>query len=92
MRTIKLPSGEQVSAIGQGTWYMGDRKGEATREIAALQLGIDLGMTRKCTPMAAPNGSSRRRSPAGAIRYSSSAKCIRTTPPAPACRRRASAA
>jgi len=45
MRTIKLPSGEQVSAIGQGTWYMGDRKGEATREIAALQLGIDLGMT-----------------------------------------------
>jgi diketogulonate reductase-like aldo/keto reductase len=45
MRTVKLPSGEQVSAIGQGTWYMGDRKSEATREIAALQLGIDLGMT-----------------------------------------------
>jgi diketogulonate reductase-like aldo/keto reductase len=45
MRTVKLPSGEEVSAIGQGTWYMGDRKSEATREIAALQLGIDLGMT-----------------------------------------------
>src|ERR1700709_1484556 len=45
MRTVKLHSGEKVSAVGQGTWYMGDRKSEATREIAALQLGIDLGMT-----------------------------------------------
>src|SRR5580698_7876208 len=45
MRTVQLRSGEQVSAIGQGTWYMGERKTEATREVAALQLGIDLGMT-----------------------------------------------
>ncbi len=43
MRTVQLRSGEQVSAIGQGTWYMGERKSEATREVAALQLGIDLG-------------------------------------------------
>jgi diketogulonate reductase-like aldo/keto reductase len=45
MRTVGLRSGEQVAAIGQGTWYMGDRKTEAAREVAALQLGIDLGMT-----------------------------------------------
>jgi diketogulonate reductase-like aldo/keto reductase len=45
MRTVQLRSGEQVSAIGQGTWYMGDRRSEADREVAALQLGIDLGMT-----------------------------------------------
>jgi diketogulonate reductase-like aldo/keto reductase len=45
MRTVRLPSGEQVAAIGLGTWYMGDRKSEAAREIAALRLGIDLGMT-----------------------------------------------
>jgi diketogulonate reductase-like aldo/keto reductase len=45
MRTVALRSGEQVAAIGQGTWYMGDRKTEAAREIAALRLGIDLGMT-----------------------------------------------
>jgi diketogulonate reductase-like aldo/keto reductase len=45
MRTVQLRSGEQVSALGLGTWYMGERKSEATREIAALQLGIDLGMT-----------------------------------------------
>ena len=36
MRTVRLRSGEQVSAIGQGTWYMGDRKPEADREVAAL--------------------------------------------------------
>ena len=45
MRTVTLPSGEAVSAVGQGTWYMGDKKSEAAREVAALQLGIDLGMT-----------------------------------------------
>lgn len=45
MRTVALPSGEPVPALGQGTWYMGDRKTEAAQEIASLQLGIDLGMT-----------------------------------------------
>ena len=34
-----------MSALGQGTWHMGERKSERTREIAALQLGLDLGMT-----------------------------------------------
>ncbi len=45
MRTVTLPSGDQVAALGQGTWYMGDRKTNAAQEIAALRLGIDLGMT-----------------------------------------------
>lgn len=45
MRTVKLPSGELVPALGQGTWYMGERRGEAKREADALRLGIDLGMT-----------------------------------------------
>src|ERR671934_2791130 len=36
-------TGSSVSVIGQGTWYLdhGDRK----RAIAALQRGLDLGMT-----------------------------------------------
>ena len=36
-------TGASVSVIGQGTWYLdhGDRK----RAIAALQRGLDLGMT-----------------------------------------------
>jgi diketogulonate reductase-like aldo/keto reductase len=36
-------TGDQVSVIGQGTWYLdhGDRK----RAVAALRRGIELGMT-----------------------------------------------
>jgi diketogulonate reductase-like aldo/keto reductase len=43
--TVTLPSGRPVPALGQGTWHMGERKAERAREIAALQLGLDLGMT-----------------------------------------------
>jgi diketogulonate reductase-like aldo/keto reductase len=45
MRTVVLPGGETVPALGQGTWNMGERRGEAAKEAAALRLGIDLGMT-----------------------------------------------
>jgi len=45
MRTVRLPGGETVPALGQGTWYMGEKRGEARREADALRLGIDLGMT-----------------------------------------------
>lgn len=44
MRTVRLPSGEQVSALGQGTWYLGDDRFARRAEIAALQLGLDLGL------------------------------------------------
>lgn len=45
MRTVVLPGGEAVPALGQGTWYMGDRHASAKQEADALRLGIDLGMT-----------------------------------------------
>ncbi|MGE0416271.1 MAG: aldo/keto reductase [Acetobacteraceae bacterium] len=45
MRSVTLPGGELVPALGQGTWYMGDRKTNARAEADALRLGIDLGMT-----------------------------------------------
>jgi diketogulonate reductase-like aldo/keto reductase len=45
MRTVTLPGGETVPALGQGTWYMGERSSDALREADALRLGIDLGMT-----------------------------------------------
>lgn len=45
MRTIKLPSGRALPALGQGTWYMGENAREHEREVAALRLGLDLGMT-----------------------------------------------
>jgi len=43
MRTTNL-SGETVPVLGQGTWQLGERPARRGQEIAALQLGIDLGM------------------------------------------------
>jgi diketogulonate reductase-like aldo/keto reductase len=45
MQTVTLPGGETVPALGQGTWYMGERRGDAAHEAAALRLGVDLGMS-----------------------------------------------
>lgn len=45
MRTVKLPSGEAVSALGQGTWGMGEQARRAADEALALRLGLDLGLT-----------------------------------------------
>jgi diketogulonate reductase-like aldo/keto reductase len=44
LKTITLPSGEQVPTLGQGTWMMAAR-GKRESDIKALRLGIDLGMT-----------------------------------------------
>ncbi|MEJ6785405.1 aldo/keto reductase [Aminobacter sp. Piv2-1] len=43
--TTTLPSGELVPVLGQGTWMMGEDRRRAADEVAALKLGIDLGMT-----------------------------------------------
>jgi len=45
MRTVCLPDGERVPALGQGTWRMNENKSAHADEVAALRLGIDLGMT-----------------------------------------------
>ena len=45
MKTVILPSGEKIPALGQGTWNMGDTRETRAEEIATLQLGIDLGLT-----------------------------------------------
>lgn len=45
MKTIALPSGERVPALGQGTWNMGDRPEQRAAELAALRLGLDQGLT-----------------------------------------------
>ncbi|MGV9255071.1 aldo/keto reductase [Streptomyces sp. NPDC003697] len=44
-RRIALPSGEVIAALGQGTWYLGENPARREQEIAALRLGLDLGMT-----------------------------------------------
>ena len=45
MKTVTLPDGERVPALGQGTWRMGENTRAPKDEIAALRLGIELGMT-----------------------------------------------
>jgi diketogulonate reductase-like aldo/keto reductase len=43
--TVRLPSGEWVPQLGQGTWGMGESVRMRKQEVAALRLGIDLGLT-----------------------------------------------
>ncbi len=45
MQTIVFPDGAKVPAIGQGTWRMGEDPAERQREVAALRLGLELGLT-----------------------------------------------
>ena len=45
MKTLRLPSGETVAALGQGTWHIGDTTGARAEEIATLREGLDLGLT-----------------------------------------------
>jgi diketogulonate reductase-like aldo/keto reductase len=50
MRTVRFPGGgladgAVVPALGQGTWMMGEGAGHRAAEIAAIQAGIDHGMT-----------------------------------------------
>lgn len=45
VRTTLLPSGRPIPVLGQGTWRMGEDASRRQAEIAALRLGLDLGMT-----------------------------------------------
>lgn len=43
MKSVLLPCGEAVPALGMGTWNMGDVPARRADELATLQLGLDLG-------------------------------------------------
>jgi diketogulonate reductase-like aldo/keto reductase len=45
MPQITLPGGDKMPAYGQGTWHMGESRSQFAEEVAALKLGIDLGIT-----------------------------------------------
>jgi diketogulonate reductase-like aldo/keto reductase len=45
VRSIQLPSGATIPALGQGAWRMGEGRHPTHEEITALRLGLDLGMT-----------------------------------------------
>lgn len=43
--TVRLPSGDTIPVLGQGTWGMAEDARRRGEEIAALRLGLNLGMT-----------------------------------------------
>lgn len=45
MRTVALPSGEKVPALGMGTWRMGENMARRAKEIETLRLGLELGVS-----------------------------------------------
>ncbi len=45
LRSVRLPGGDEIPALGQGTWRMGESADSRRREVAALRTGIELGMT-----------------------------------------------
>lgn len=45
IRSVRLPSGEQIPVLGQGTWGMGENPAERDEELRTLRLGLELGLT-----------------------------------------------
>ncbi|MDA8346671.1 MAG: aldo/keto reductase [Thermaerobacter sp.] len=45
MRTFERAGLPRLPVIGQGTWFMGERRAQRSAEVDALRLGISLGMT-----------------------------------------------
>jgi len=60
MRTTTLPSGEAVPTLGLGTWRMGEDGSRFSDEVAALRLGLDLGVTLIDTAEMYGSGGSER--------------------------------
>lgn len=44
MKTVNLPGGETIPALGMGTWNMGEKPAARAEELATLRLGLDLGL------------------------------------------------
>ena len=44
MKTVRMPSGDIVPALGQGTWRMGENPALRNQEIASLRAGLDRGL------------------------------------------------
>jgi diketogulonate reductase-like aldo/keto reductase len=60
IRTVKLPSSEPIPVLGQGTWGLGEDRQRRSEELAALRLGLDLGMTLIDTAEMYGNGAAER--------------------------------
>jgi diketogulonate reductase-like aldo/keto reductase len=45
MTSLRLRDGTDIPRLGQGTWRMGEDRAARAEEVAALRLGLDLGLT-----------------------------------------------
>ncbi|MEN3110728.1 aldo/keto reductase [Uliginosibacterium paludis] len=45
MKTVSLPGGERVPALGMGSWMMGEVAANRAKELAALRAGLDAGLS-----------------------------------------------
>ena len=59
-KMVMLPDGTAVSALGQGTWFLGEQAARAAEEKAALHSGIAAGMTLLDTAEMYGNGKAER--------------------------------
>lgn len=59
-KTVTLPDGTLVPAIGQGTWFLGEQREKHEEEIKTLQAGLDAGMTLIDTAEMYGNGRAER--------------------------------
>ena len=59
-KTVRLSNGAVVPAIGQGTWYIGERISKRAQEIDAIRAGIEAGMTLVDTAEMYGNGLSEK--------------------------------
>jgi diketogulonate reductase-like aldo/keto reductase len=53
-------TGREVAVIGQGTWRMGENRSDEREEIAALRVGLELGMTHIDTAEMYADGGAER--------------------------------
>lgn len=60
MKTIRFPDDTTVPALGQGTWMMAQDPNRRAEEIAALRLGVELGLTVIDTAEMYADGESER--------------------------------
>ena len=44
MKQVRMPSGDLVPALGQGTWGMGEKRASRAQEISTLRAGIEQGL------------------------------------------------
>jgi diketogulonate reductase-like aldo/keto reductase len=45
VKTLELRDGRTIARVGMGTWRLGERRDRRDDEVAALRLGLDLGMS-----------------------------------------------